>query len=153
MWLTFTHQGYLVMDKPKYLTLNTKWKALHLWFKSITSTEKGFTLYLLSLWPSLANWLYDIQRNLKFIHRTNNYIIGFLPNKSTKLTWLTEPTHNAGSKVRMKYNAHGLQTITIHLCGHVCCLSFFAAYIMCQRYKPCWVLGFAWTDCWGNPIM
>ena len=28
--------------------------------------------------------------------------------------------------------------------------SNFAAFIVCQRYKPCGFPGFVWTDCWGN---
>ena len=95
------------------------------------------------------------------IRRRSDYIMGFIapaigPNKSKKLNglWLRHTIYAAKFEWKTTYMLGHTWLLKQSVIGYeamyVVFHSNFAAFIVCQRYKPCGFPGFVWTDCWGN---
>ena len=70
---------------------------------------------------------------------------------------MTMPANSAGTQntrqsLNEKQHMAWLHRQTVIVCEamYIVFHSNFAAYIVCQSYKPCEFPGFVWTDCWDN---
>ena len=78
------------------------------------------------------------------------------PSNRSKQIKETHMVYSAGTQY-MRQSFNESQQHWLHKQQDIVCEAMyavfhsnFAAYIVCQHYKPCEFLGFVWTDCWSN---